>query len=317
MIDEPVLSRAARRRPAAARPPLRPARRWPPRRSASGPAPGSAARTPATAGPPPPAHRCRRRRAGSSSSSSPAPSRSAAATSAAGTARRPPARRPARSVGTATPVALAGRRRAAAREVQLDRARARRQAQRGDRPPVQLTGMTDDRRPTSSSAQRPGCHGSRRPRSPAARPRPRARPAAPACTASAQSAGRPGPHQPRGSRSPASTTATCSGWAGSAAGLRELGVGRAAVDRRVRHRHGLAVGRTTCPTVYSASRRAPRDRLRPSASSSPGSSVVRQLGSSASSGLSTRTACRRGSSAGSPNASNTAGSTNGYGSTST
>ena len=96
----------------------------------------------------------------------------------------------------------------------------------------------------------------------------------------------------RGSRRPVSTTPTCCGWCGSDAsstaisssvGLRSFGMRSTA---RVSE-----VGSTTWAIAKSPTSTAPRDTLRPKASSSPGSSVVASCGRSASSGLSTCVRC--------------------------
>src|SRR5262249_38361166 len=168
--------------------------------------------------------------------------------------------------------------------------------------------------PTSTSAQRPGCHGrycaARSVNStPAARPMTRT-----ASNASHASPGGPRPQGPAGSRRPARTTPTCCGCRGSDAsrvaisasvGLRLFGMRSTA---RVSE-----VGSTTWAIAYSAVSTAPRDTLRPKASNSPGSSVVASRGRSDSSGLSTSVAVRRGSSAGRPHWSNTPAGRNGVG----
>ena len=153
-------------------------------------------------------------------------------------------------------------------------------------------------------AHRPGCHGGLSPAvirssTRAASPTSRA-----ACTASAQLACSPLPHQPRGSRSPASTTPTCTGWAGSAAKIWAISASEGRLSTPGSGSGSCSrCGSTTWPTVYSARSTAPRDRLRTSVSSRPGSNVVASSARSASSGLRTGTVWRRGSSAGSPNAS--------------
>ncbi len=75
-------------------------------------------------------------------------------------------------------------------------------------------------------------------------------------------------------------------------------------------------GSVTWAMLNSATSFWPRDRLRCTASSRPGSSVVAIACLSASSGFSTLTVLRRESFGISPNESNTAGEMNGNGSTS-
>ena len=93
----------------------------------------------------------------------------------------------------------------------------------------------------------------------------------------------------------------------------------AAGRRGSARRRRVCGGRQRPPArcANSATSAAPRETLRTNASSSPGSSVVASCGRSASSGLSTVMVARRGSSAGSPQASNTPAGRNGVGSTST
>ena len=172
--------------------------------------------------------------------------------------------------------------------------------------------------PTSTSAQRPGCHGrycaARSVSStPAARPMTRT-----ASNASRASTGRPGPHGPVGSRSPAKTTPTCCGCRGSDASSTAISslVGLRSFGMRSTGRVS-EVGSTTCWIAYSATSTTPRDTLRPKASSSPGSSVVASCGRSASSGLSTCVVLCRGSSSGRPHWSHTPAGRNGVGRIST
>ena len=145
------------------------------------------------------------------------------------------------------------------------------------------------RSPTSSSAQRPGCQGAR----------------SPARTVSSTPggggddprgldrvgpAGRPpGPHQPRGSRLPGQRDGHVPGLRGHRTEQRgQRLVVRTAVDARHRRGERWSPG-NTAPCSNSARSRWPRERLRASVASRPGSSVVRSAGSSSESGLRTTT----------------------------
>ncbi len=143
--------------------------------------------------------------------------------------------------------------------------------------------------PISTSAQRPGCHGRRWAgrnvsSTPAARPMMRT-----ASNASAGSTGRPGPHGPAGSRRPARTAPTCCGCRGSDASrmATSSSVGRRSFGMRSTARVSMCAPRPG-PSANSATSTAPRETLRASASSNPGSNVVASSGRSDSSGLSTR-----------------------------
>ena len=210
-----------------------------------------------------------------------------------------------------------GRRRHRQRvEVELHRAGALGQAERGDDPRVQLAGVAD--RPRRRAAARRTGRGAtarasaardgrarrgRRGRRPA-RPR-RRRPSRPA---------RPGPHQPVGSTSPHSTAARWRGWPGSAASSAASSVvGRPARRRRASApaRRAVARARNTSPVSKSARSRVPRPRLRSSGGEQAGQQRGAQLRLVLGQRVDQPQRARRGSSAGRPSASCTAGATNG------
>ena len=292
----------------------------PPRRSACGRERGSAASTPANACPRPPARRCRRRTAGGPPAGLRPPS-SASATSATGTVASTTSATSS-STGGYGDTTGAGRwssSGSASRSSSIATVRL-------GRPSASITfGCSSPAWPTGQSPTRSCGAAARVPRQQvrgddgAARRRtPRRRVARPR-TASAQFAGRPLPHQPACSRWPVSTTATCNGCCGSAACMVADLARRSAAVRHRRPAPAPAACAAASPARCGTAPRprAPRDRLRCSVSSSPGSSVVASSCCPASSGFSTLTVWRRTSSAARPKASNTAGETNGNGSTST
>ncbi len=193
-------------------------------------------------------------------------------------------------------------------------------AGRAPRPPwgaARPRGRPASRRPAAGRSG-PGATAAGRRPAPSARSRRPRRPCGRPATASAQFAGSPWPHQPARWRWPASTTATCSGCCGTAASssASSSSEGRRSTPRSGTF-SGFGAGSTTWPMWYSETSFIPRDTLRCSVSSRPGSSVVASRLRSASSGLRTTTVLRRTSSAGRPKASHTASPMNGNGSTST
>ena len=249
----------------------------------------------------------------------PAPSRSAASTSAAGTAASTTSATSSLASGK---VETGGAGRIAAGAVSSrSRSSSAAQVRAGspsalDDPRVQLARVADDgrRRPAARAAAGvPGrvlvrrdarAAGRRRGRR-AGRPRRRR----------AQSAGRPGPHQPAGSRSPVSTHGHVPRLA------RQRGVERRRAPRRsgARSTGGRGAGRRppVGPEDQARSRTArgrvrPRPTLRPQRRrAAPAAAWCAGTARSSDSGLASRTARRRGSSAGSPSASSRSAPTNG------
>ena len=235
--------------------------------------------------------------------------------------RRRPARRPPWPAGTSRPAAPATtgrwRRRAASRSSSIAQVRAGR-PERGDdlgcSSPAWPTTVAVDDASSRAPAGVPrrvlvGAHArASTPRPP--RPTPRA-----ASTASAQSAGaaRAPPAGRLARRRRARRRRAAAGAAGAASAASDLLVGRPPVDAE-RRRGATGSGRpgTTRPDLEQREVALARGRRCAAAPPSrPGSSVVRSSGSSSESGLASRDASRRGSSAGRPSASSRRSPTNG------
>ena len=175
---------------------------------------------------------------------------------------------------------------------------------------VQLAGVADDGcHPISSSAQRPGCQGARSAartsRVDARGPRDDPR----RLDGVGPRRGAPAPHQParpRGAAEHRGQVLRLGRQHGVESG--QLLVARTGGDAGQFDRlAALATAGTPDPASNSARSRLPRPTLRSTVASSPGSSDVRSSGSSSEIGFTSRSACRRGSSAGSPNESCTDG----------
>ena len=248
--------------------------------------------------------RCRRRTAAPTPAGRRRPARSAASTSAAGTAASSDQRDV--LLGHREGRRSARRRRdcstvAAISDVQVELERRPVRAGRPERADAPV-GCSSPACPTAAAvrrvqrrAHRPGCHGacsSRGARHRGSTDR-RGTTARRLDGVGPGRAARPGPHQPGSSRAPASDRRDAarlarqrasSAASSSSARTAVAPAGRGAAAGASR----IAAG-TTTPASNSATSVVPRPTLRRSASSRPGSSVVRSTGSSSDSGLASRT----------------------------
>ena len=293
-------------------------------RSTSGRRRAAGARTPATCGRRPPAGPVYTSNSRTSSTTSPAglaaaPTRTASSTSAAGTDDADHQRDVLLVDGERRDrhrLDRVGRRRRQHHvEVQLERGRPGRQARARSRRSgaARPRGRRGCRRPSSGARTDPGAtaRGRRRP----TRRAPRRRPPRPGARPRSRRCGRPGDRAPTSRRAPADPRGRRRPGAAAAARRRRsprgprrtVGPRPAAAEPRARP----ATGRVTSPSSKIATSLSPRLTLRRAVSSSVTSRLVRRYGCSSESGLTSRTARRRASSAGRPSASSWSVPTNG------